>query len=465
MFNGCPKLKQQAKQHYAKYTQGLSRAARTRLMQQYKPHINRSWEEFKKHLPDVAGQHLIFSWLGIDKLDDKGKQAFWESTDADTRAIMLCKKHTTYLQHQQFVVQYITTHPDTRYGLLYHEMGTGKTCTATALMGAFATNPLIKFVYVVVPNTTLVKQFATDFAINCSFVPKHETTKMTYEKDTKKQKYIFTYNDTHFYVMSIDTYRSEDIKRPQESVLVLDESHSTRTSTEITQVGTAIARKKQDKQTQEQDKQTQIVQIFSERGMTKMLLKHHNFKQVFFLTGTPVLNTATDFVTLLNNMVYLTGQQQMLNAVDDKFLMNILNEKEHFITNNLTQLKDRIKYLLNKTHGFVSRVRVSNMPVNNMPAVDFTQHYYNYSSDFVRDVNTNYTNMIDYIQNKYNNGVRSAAPIQVPMSLQDYNAVIEKISKAQPSEFDNITLKKISWDTKTIHHARVLCNSVQKPSS
>lgn len=398
-------------------------------------------------------QGVIRSYLGLDEetsiaLLEKYFEAYQQKHYRTLYSILKTNK-TQYNPHQIRVRDFFLKYKP-RYGILYHEMGSGKTCTATALISAISTLTDIETIYILVPNAYLVKQFAEDFEYTCSF-----TYGQIWDRKDADSMVTFQYNRQTYYIVTYITYSKFTNVKPN-SVMIIDEAHNIRSTKDITKIEGSTSSSSSIRNTQSEIQLHQS--IFS-----KILTNDMTFQHVFYMTGTPVMNIPNDFIVLLNGMLLLTCQGDKMitraNNVNYKTLM--ANTKPETFFDNIPTLLGIIDQTLRNTRGFVSRVRVQDMASTlKLPSIDFTNHYYDYSSDFTGSIRGE----LPYdVLDKYNTGTRST-PIKIEMSSNRYS---EMMALRTPSNGDVSSSKAsvqymdtISWGTKdnSIHKARILCN-------
>lgn len=385
---------------------------------------------------------IILQYLGIElnasyEVINKYLLAYQEK-DYTILYSLIKTKETKYNPHQERVRDFFLKYKP-RYGILYHEMGSGKTCTATALISAISTLKDIKAIYILVPNSYLVKQFAEDFQYTCSF--KYGEL---WEREELKNMILFRCNEQIYYIMTYVIY-SKLVNVDNDSVMIIDEAHNIRSTKDITKLDDSTS-------------QVQLHQsIFSQ-----ILTNNMTFKHVFYMTGTPVMNIPNDFIVLLNTMLTLTCQSnKMITSATNTTYKELMSHKDtKTFFDKIPILMTIIDDTLRNTRGFISRVRVQDLSSTlKLPEIDFTNHYYNYSSDFTGGINGTFP---EDVYEKYEFGIGNAKPIEIKMSDTTYAELIRIRTNAP----DNEKKDTISWGTKdkNIHTARVLCNKDKIPS-
>lgn len=416
----------------------------------------------------------VLNWLTLDL--NNHPTGFFNTVDPVERLKLLVKeKKTNYGSHQEYLHNFLT-HEMTqnprvvKYGLFYHEMGSGKTCTATFLSQALCLDDQIEHIYVLVPNAVLVFQFMRDFHIVCSFVDVIDKYQVKYEDEQDayvKSKITATSStgskrDIMFHIMSYNKYLSTPSQNidPTVSALFVDEAHNFRCTNEICIIGDALSNMTLNNQ---QEVDIPMLATKYDKEHMQMLLKKDNvaFQYVMFMTGTPVFNDDTDFVVLLNNMLYLTGQQDKIITKSTYNTFITQNSKKHkFVDKTADEVSKYFEAILQATGGFISRVRITDIAATlsgdkQIPSIDFSQHYYNYDADFTGKLYN--INMDAEIKSKIKNGL-SSKPIKVPMHAAEYNQLFS------PEYKHNCKSKaKISWSgDQGISKTRAICNTDYK---
>ena len=380
---------------------------------------------FSRQLEFLRRKSLVFTdivrvWFKLDNLSDEALKAYFMETDFNKKYTIAAQASNDYKSHQKVVTNFFSKNADTvRYGLFYHEMGSGKTCTATSVIEAISHLDRITDVIVLVPNEFLVNQFVNDFKFICSFIKRAElpyvdsmmtSTKMPiyYEK---KSYYIFTYNQ----------YLGSNLKtiiNPETTAMFVDEAHNFRSTTAVAGVKTRDNRNI-EQSVKDMDEETIV---YGEGLFMDILHQIQGFRYVFFMTGTPTLNSISDSITLINDMMLLSGSDRRINdktCGDIKFVVDgnnrIVVEEE-----SVEKLKSCVKTFLEQTGGFISRVRVSDMEDLLIPDVDFTHHYYDYSDDFdTKGIGKSNESNTEIIKKKYDVAGK-AHPIPVQLTQEEY---------------------------------------------
>ncbi len=408
-----------------------------RLLDTQFPTAGMTYDLLTQQTPERKRAYEII--FGIEGMSPEQQKQYFDETDYDKRLQHLKRVPTEYKNHQLNLSDYVGKNFNSiRYGLLYHEMGSGKTCTATALMARLLEMTNIRNYYVLVPNTYLVTQFASDFQFICSFAP------VTLERTVSDTGYIqFDHQGRQFVITTYARYLTKvQVPDPSQSCLIVDEAHNFRSASNIA-VASAFASSED------------VTEVgIKTSTINKILNRYTGYRLAFFLTGTPVFNSCKDLLILLNAMLKLTGQDRegtILEVDGGRLNSTSFLEDNQF----LEALFRTIRTCLTTTGGIVSRVRVQDMASSlKLPKVDFSNHYYDYHDDFTGEIGT--TN--SYVLNsnkKYDQGI-AANPIKVHMDLDSYRTIMNTRSKTENKD------THIHWDIKNCYPSRLMCNCPAK---
>ena len=130
------------------------------------------------------GKHEFIDYPGFGDPDFYGKISNkWEYLNNATSLKTEKEKTAQYFPHQVLLRNYIS--PDTPYEriLLYHETGTGKTCSAIAIAEGFleSQNHAARKIFVLVPGPSTMNNFQSELMSKCT-TNKYHTFIRNYEK-------------------------------------------------------------------------------------------------------------------------------------------------------------------------------------------------------------------------------------------------------------------------------------------
>lgn len=399
---------------------------------------------------------IVRVWFKLDNLSDEALKAYFMETDFNKKYTIAAQASNDYKTHQKVVTDFFSKNADTiRYGLFYHEMGSGKTCTATSVIAAISQLDRITDVIVLVPNEFLVNQFVNDFKFICSFIKRTElpyvdnmmtSTKMPiyYEK---KSYYIFTYNQ----------YLGSNLKtiiNPESTAMFVDEAHNFRSTTAVAGVKT---RDHKNIYQSVKDMNEETI-VYGEGLFMDILHQIQGFRYVFFMTGTPTLNSISDSITLINDMMLLSGSDRRINEKTCGDMKFVVDENNRVVVEeeSVEKLKSCVKTFLEQTGGFISRVRVSDMADLLIPNVDFTHHYYDYSDDFdTKGIGKSNESNTVIIKKKYDVAGK-AHPIPIQLTQEEY--VMMKALQTRPTPLKGV----IPYAGNNLKQAERLANSPMK---
>lgn len=368
---------------------------------------------------------------------------------------MLSIRSTSYNSHQDNVGEYVQKNLPA-YGILYHEMGSGKTCTAVRIIKELVNMDHVDNVFVLVPSQFLVSQFEADFKYVCSFI----YPELWDKKQGDATLVSFEYNGTTITIMSYDRYARYLDKIPSNSVLFIDEAHNFRNCYDYTQLMSYPSN--DDAMSDDavclldpidNTKQTSCRPMSVKKcKFNAIISKNDKFMHVFLMTGTPIINNFTDIITVISALSFMTCQSNVWKTEPVRDAINALKaiKKSPETLNNVIELVfTHLKTILNATNGFVSRVRVAdNLKKLILPSVDMSKHYCDYSHEF-KEVGANMD-----ADKKYKAGI-TANPVTIEMDQKAY----DEMMKGRHST-SGVKTSKISWSSaKEMYNAQVVCNA------
>lgn len=184
----------------------------------------------------------------------------------------------SYQLHQLFTAQYLSPYRSNRGILVFHEMGTGKTCTASLIAESHLAikDGYIKRIFVIATSPNIVRNDYRMFSEVC-------TTKYKSSTDLMKKHYRFM--TLHAFVSMLQTEYKARLDEPDswsiaktrmsDALFIIDEAHN-------------IASLASDS---EKSKYEYMYQWFKNMDSSN---------KVVLLSGTPMLNSPLDLVPLMN---------------------------------------------------------------------------------------------------------------------------------------------------------------------
>lgn len=216
-----------------------------------------------------------------------------------------------YLSHQKYVSRFVSSTTDYNELLLFHEPGTGKTCTAIAVAEALKADKSsnIRRAMIFAKGEGLLNNFRNELIFRCTdgrYVPAGyvELTELQKTRRTRANVSDF-YNFDTFETFAKKLSELTDIQiqnRYENSLIVLDEAHNIRSK------GSSISTK--DDETDPDNPATTSDMGVSLDIYTQFFRLCHVLKRrkILLLTGTPIRDLPEEFGDLMNLLLPLNQQ-------------------------------------------------------------------------------------------------------------------------------------------------------------
>lgn len=219
-----------------------------------------------------------------------------------------------YLRHQRYIARYMETYDEL---LLFHEPGTGKTCTAVAAIEKlrYAEDQTIKRAIVCAKGEGLTKNFLQEFMFTCTdgrYIPEEYDQLTDIQRVTRVRKsassfYIFKTFET--FARDMVTMSDDRLRRLYEdTIFVLDEVHNLR------EHETAI------------DEENPDIQLPAVRGRAVNIYDEFhrlfhvlNRRKIILMSGTPIKDTPDEFASIMNLLLPSDKQLNVKNFIRDYF--------------------------------------------------------------------------------------------------------------------------------------------------
>jgi len=185
-----------------------------------------------KNFNDVIVTKKEFADLKLPKTETLDKPQYSKTGHAEA----------TMYNHQKIITRFINSRTPYSQLLLYHEMGTGKTCTAVSVIEEFKNNSKNSLIWnnidgaiICAKGSTLLKNFINELVFSCTdgrYIPANYEALTSYEKVCRIKKNISNFYEFH----TFETFARELSKMTDESIrrrysnkiLVIDEVHHLR---------------------------------------------------------------------------------------------------------------------------------------------------------------------------------------------------------------------------------------------
>jgi len=220
------------------------------------------------------------------------------------------------LKHQELLARFMSPKTLNDEMLLFHQVGTGKTCTAINIAElAMSMNPNLK-VIVLVKGETIAKNFINELAFQCTsgqYIPENYEKLTKNEKVTRLNKNIRTNYEIHtFYTFAknIKHIKNDKLIENQFSnkIILMDEVHNIREY--------------------EQEKKGEKVYVYKELHRFLHIIKN---RKILLMSATPMKDNVTEFASIMNLILPLeyqlpTGKQFIDTFFQDESTSSVENK-------------------------------------------------------------------------------------------------------------------------------------------
>jgi len=205
-------------------------------------------------------------------------------------------------KHQELQARYFSQDTLYKNGILWHGLGTGKTCTASLIVERFKSmtvdeNP-IKQAVIVVKNNSLADSFRNEISKVCThkvYVPKiKEGEEISNEAKYRRLKIALSKT---YEIVTIHDFIREKASKYSNRVIIIDEAHSIRI---------------QEYKGGETFEESQYYKLHT-------LLTQLKNSRILLLTATPIWDKVHDIASLLNLILPEDDQLPVLNKFQSEF--------------------------------------------------------------------------------------------------------------------------------------------------
>lgn len=226
------------------------------------------------------------------------------------------KRKGDLMSHQVLLGRLLSTYTPYNEMLLYHEMGTGKTCSAISIMEKIRAenNGINEFIYVA-KNDDLLSNFEADFFYKC--------TASNYEEMKPSDLNLRLYTNYNF----LNKYDNKTLKN---AVVVIDEIHN--------------IRKKRRREGKES----------SYDILHKILHSTENCK-IILMSGTPMVDQPSEMASVMNLILPLSQQLPFGSEFNSTFFDENLQVKQTEISRLRNAFKGRISYIKSMDDGIIKK--------------------------------------------------------------------------------------------------------------
>jgi superfamily II DNA or RNA helicase len=197
------------------------------------------------------------------------------------------------LKHQEFVAKFLSQKTLNNELLLFHQVGTGKTCSAINIAElALSMNPNLSRILVLVKGETFIKNFNNELAFQCTpgqYIPENYSKLTSKEKVIRLNKNIRSrYEVKTFYKFAQEITKDSDEtieKIYSNRVILIDEVHNIKDY--------------------EQKKKEKRVYVYKQLHRFLHLIKN---RKIVLLSATPMKDNSNEFASIMNLILPLDMQ-------------------------------------------------------------------------------------------------------------------------------------------------------------
>jgi Type III restriction enzyme, res subunit/Helicase conserved C-terminal domain len=266
------------------------------------------------------------------------------------------KKKGEYLKHQLYIARYMSVYDEL---LLFHEPGTGKTCTAIAAIENLRHSSTIKRAIICAKGDGLTDNFLKELAFKCTdgrYIP------TGFEKLSKQQKTIRLKKsvNTFYHFKTFESFAKElhrmsaEDKRNvyEDTIFVLDEVHNIR-----------------EKDT---EKQPKTLLPFNNRRLNgssiydefQKLFRTLKRRKIILMSGTPIKDKLVEFAEVMNLMLP-ADKEIKTDDFTDTYFASDGHIKENMRSKLAEKIKGRVSYL-NSVTTDVKKIYVGNRSIGKL---------------------------------------------------------------------------------------------------
>ena len=243
------------------------------------------------------------------------------------------------MNHQKIIARFLSSNTQYNSLLLFHEMGTGKTCSSVAAIEKIKSenNSGFKGALVFASGEGLIKNYINEIVFKCTdgrYIPENYEKLTEMEKLRRINKSVSDfYSFGTFQTFAKEIKNSSDqtlIKKYSNMIIVIDEIHNIR----------------------ETDKKSNLDTY---KQFHRFLHTIHNSK-IILMSGTPMKDTPDEISSVLNLILELDNQF----PIGQEFIQEYLNVDKDIIT----MKKNKIKKFKEKCKGVVSYLSSMKSDIN-----------------------------------------------------------------------------------------------------
>lgn len=257
-----------------------------------------------------------------------------------------------YLRHQKYISRYMTIYDEL---LLFHEPGTGKTCTAIAAIEAirYDKDSNIKRAIVCAKGEGLTKNFLQEFIFTCTdgrYIPDNYDELTDIQKNTKTKKIasvFYSFKTFETFAKDLSSMTTIQLKNLfEDTIFIIDEVHNIREHSDISSDIDILESQPKDKIPSINNladgvfKSKRNVNIYNEFHKLFHILER---RKIILLSGTPIKDTPDEFASIMNLILPIDKQLAV-----DTFIKTYFNADLTALVNEKTLadiIRGRVSYL------------------------------------------------------------------------------------------------------------------------
>lgn len=256
-----------------------------------------------------------------------------------------------YYDHQNIIARYLSNHTLYDRLLIYHEMGTGKTCTAVNVIETIRQDPanVFKGSIIILKGFHMVRNFINEFFFACTakkYLPKNwdsltDIQKINQMRNLYKEFYTFVTFDT--FAKQLKNMSEADIKQKfSQHIIVIDEVHN---------IKVQVKDKVLDPRKEDIRKILNREQINVYKELFRFLHTVEEVK-IMLMSGTPMRDDVSEFASTMN----------LILPLDEQFITTGNAFKKRYFDDN-TLRASAVQELRDKLRGRVSYLKNANSTV------------------------------------------------------------------------------------------------------
>lgn len=247
------------------------------------------------------------------------------------------------LKQQEFISRFLSPKTLNNEILLFHQVGTGKTCSAINIAEqAMTINTNLK-VLVLVKGDTFIKNFVNELAFQCTsgeYIPENYSKLTLKEKVVRLNKNIrkkYEINTFYKFAQELSKLKDDKVKQYYSNhIVIIDEVHNIKDT--------------------EKKKQEQRVYVYKQLHRLLHLIDN---KKVILLSATPMKDNITEFASVMNLILPMNLQLPTKNDFIKTFF--IKSEDKEDKIKNVELLKNYIRGRVSFLRTMESQVTKTNI--------------------------------------------------------------------------------------------------------